>query len=161
MIKKALVGLIFLPLISFIANGALIVIDDAGPTVSLQSYLPEKKQSSKTKPKHLPYALPITSPSLQVGDVTTTQRQLRYLMQPLFLVGADTRSQQWLMSNKEKLQRMGAVGLLIQAESQDDVDRMFMAASGLRMIPASAESIANRLGLTHYPVLLSREGWEQ
>jgi integrating conjugative element protein (TIGR03765 family) len=56
---------------------------------------------------------------------------------------------------------MGAVGMLVHAETIDDLRVMAELAKGLSILPAPATDIAEALGLSHYPVLISREGIAQ
>jgi integrating conjugative element protein (TIGR03765 family) len=150
---------------------ALTVIYDSGNTQSISQYLPQRFEQENTKQsrqsvllkkqKILAYTLPITTPSLSPGVVTASPKALRYLQQPLFLVGSDERSKNWLIEKREQLIQLGAVGLLIQAEDTKDVEAMYILAQSLRLVPASAEGFAAELGLTHYPILLSNQGWEQ
>jgi len=98
---------------------------------------------------------------MTLGKVTVTPKALRYLQRPLFLVGSDTVSKEWLAEKREQLIQVGAVGLLIEAKDRSEVEGILVLAEGLRIIPASAEGFAAKLGLTHYPILLSKEGWEQ
>ncbi len=150
---------------------ALTVIYDSGNTQSISQYLPQRFEQENTqqsrqsvllkKQKMLAYTLPITTPSLSPGVVTASPKAFRYLQQPLFLVGSDERSKHWLIEKREQLIELGAVGLLIQAEDTKDVEAMVILAQSLRLMPASAEGFAAELGLTHYPILLSNQGWEQ
>ncbi|MGH8491072.1 MAG: PFL_4695 family integrating conjugative element protein [Gammaproteobacteria bacterium] len=103
--------------------------------------------------------LPIRSPSLTPGPVEARQEPTR-LMQPLFLVGADPESLRWLDANRERLKQLNAVGMLVQAETEAELKAVTEAAHGLPLIPASGEAFAQPLGLTHYPVLITREGVE-
>jgi integrating conjugative element protein (TIGR03765 family) len=98
---------------------------------------------------------------MQPGKTTVTPKALRYLQRPLFLVGADQVSKDWLAEKREQLVRIGAVGLLVEAKDRQEVEAVLKIAEGLRLVPASADSFATQLGLTHYPILLSKEGWEQ
>ena len=86
---------------------------------------------------------------------------LRYLQQPLFLVGSGPVSQTWLEDKKQALIEINAVGLLIEANDMVDVETMLSIAGDLRLVPASAQGFAEKLGLTYYPILLSKDGWEQ
>ena len=150
---------------------ALTVIYDSGNTQSIIPYLPHRFEQENTqqsrqsvllkKQKISAYTLPITTPSLSPGVVTASPKALRYLQQPLFLVGSDERSKDWLIEKREQLIQLGAVGLLIQAEDTKDVEAMVILAQSLHLVPASAEGFAAELGLTHYPILLSNQGWEQ
>jgi integrating conjugative element protein (TIGR03765 family) len=101
--------------------------------------------------------LPIRSPSLTPGPIEAHRRPTR-LMQPLFLVGADPESLRWLDANRERPQQLGAVGMLVQAETEAELKTVTEAAHGLPLIPASGEAFAERLGVAHYPVLITREG---
>lgn len=145
------------------AREPLIVIYDSGDTLPLAPYLPTPRQNSTPQePKtQWPFSLPILTPSMNVGRVTVTPKALRYLQQPLFLIGADPVSREWLTAKREQLIRVGAVGLLIEAKDRQDVEAVLAIADGLRLVPASAEGFAAQLGLTHYPILLSKAGWEQ
>ena len=147
------------------AGSSLIVIYDSGDTLPTAPYLPLRLEP---QPKQLQqptvnkaFQLPIETPSMSSGAVKVTAKSLKYLQKPLFLVGADARSKAWLESKRDQLVKLNAVGLLVQANTLGEVQVMQALAKGLRLIPASAESFAKPLSLTHYPVLISRDGWEQ
>lgn len=149
---------------SVFAKEPLTVIFDSGDTLPLAPYLPKRVVQHKANPQQQlppPFQLPVTTPSMQPGTVTLTAKDLRYLQQPLFLVGSDQLSKDWLTKKRDSLIAMGAIGLLIEAKDREDIETMQALAEGLRLVPASAEDFAVRLGLIHYPVLLSKEGWEQ
>ena len=152
-------------LLATLSFAELTVIYDNGNTTSITEYLKDRIQKESRPPrpkrKQQPFSFPIKSEVLTVGDVKPQDKRLVYLKQPVFLIGSDQRSEQWLMRNKENLLSMNAVGMLVEAESMSDVERIANIAEGLRLIPASADSIANKLGLKHYPVLISTQGWEQ
>ena len=56
---------------------------------------------------------------------------------------------------------MGAVGMLVRADTLDDLRTIAQLAGGLAILPASATDIAKALGIRHYPVLISSHGIEQ
>jgi integrating conjugative element protein (TIGR03765 family) len=147
------------------AREPLTVIYDSGDTLPLEPYLPKRapqeKPTAQDASRQLPFKLPITTPSMQPGKVTVTPKALRYLQRPLFLVGSDQKSRNWLAKKREQLIRIGAVGLLIEAKDRQEIEAVLGIAEGLRLVPASAEGFATKLGLSHYPILLSKEGWEQ
>lgn len=147
------------------AAGPLTVIYDSGNTSPIAPYLPKRTEPQRKPPKlttaKQAFQLPIETPSMSPGAVTVTAKPLKYLQQPLFLVGTDARSKNWLKARREQLIELNAVGLLVKASNQQEIQVMQMLADGLRLIPASAESFAKPLGLTHYPVLISKDGWEQ
>jgi integrating conjugative element protein (TIGR03765 family) len=108
--------------------------------------------------------LPIRSPGLTPGPVTPRPLRLpngAALQRPFFLIGADKRSREWLARHRDRLQAIGAVGMLVQAESETDLETIAGIAAGLPILPASATDIARSLGLEHIPVLISRRGIEQ
>ena len=105
-----------------------------------------------------------TTPALTPGPVA--QRPLSLpngatLPRPLFLIGADPQSRQWLEMHRERLAGIHAVSMLVNAESKADLEAMAAIARGLPILPASATDIAETLGLRHIPVLISRRGIEQ
>lgn len=163
---RGLIGIMCLLLcVGVDAREPLTVIYDSGDTLPLEPYLPKRapreEATLQEKKDQLPFNLPITTPSMQPGKATVTPKALRYLQRPLFLVGADQVSKDWLAEKREQLVRIGAVGLLVEAKDRQEVEAVLKIAEGLRLVPASAESFATQLGLTHYPILLSKEGWEQ
>ena len=163
---RMLCGLLCLVLYSGVhAKEPLTVIYDSGDTMPLEPYLPKRapqeKENAQNTQRQLPFSLPITTPSMQPGKVTATPKALRYLQRPLFLVGADQASRDWLAGRREQLIRLGAVGLLVEAKDRQEIEAVLAIAEGLRLVPASAEGFAAELGLSHYPILLSKEGWEQ
>ena len=101
--------------------------------------------------------LPIRSPGLTPGEVEPRPFDQRFA-RPFFFVGADLLSREWLVTNRDELLRMGAVGMLVQAETIEDLRVLTELANGLPILPAPATDIAAALGLSHYPVLISREG---
>ncbi|WP_202945448.1 integrating conjugative element protein [Alteromonas naphthalenivorans] len=147
------------------AGSPLIVIYDSGNTSPIAPYLPKRSGPQPKPPKpssaNKAFQLPIETPSMSPGFVKVTAKPLKYLQQPLFLVGTDTRSRAWLEAKHSQLVKLNAVGLLIQADTLKDIQAMQALATGLRLIPASAESFAKPLALKHYPVLISKDGWEQ
>jgi len=147
------------------AREPLAVIYDSGDTLPLESYLPKRatqeKITAQDANRQLPFKLPITTPSMQPGKVIVTPKALRYLQRPLFLVGSDQVSRNWLVEKREQLIRIGAVGLLVEAKDRQEIEAVLAIAEGLRLVPASAEGFAIKLGLSRYPILLSQEGWEQ
>jgi integrating conjugative element protein (TIGR03765 family) len=108
--------------------------------------------------------LPIRSPGLTPGLVARRQVKLSdpgRIPRPFFLIGSDLRSREWLATHRDRLEQLGAVGMLVQAESVEDLEAMARIAGGLPILPASATDIARALGLEHFPVLVSRRGIEQ
>ena len=119
-------------------------------------------------PAQISNLLPIRSPELTPGVDSVgavSQKALNRLAlgnaRPFFLVGSDALSQRWLVSRKTELLRLGAFGMLIQAETEADVHRIAELGQGLSITLGSATDIAKALGIVHYPVLISSHGLEQ
>jgi len=104
--------------------------------------------------------LPIRSPGLSPGPVQSRTHH-RPFARPFFLIGSDPRSRQWLVNHRERLRAIGAVGMLVQAETINDLQAIARLAGGLPITPASGADIAGALGVSHYPVLVSSQGIEQ
>ena len=104
--------------------------------------------------------LPIRSLGLSPGAVQAKSHN-RPFSRPFFLIGSDDRSRQWLVEYRDRLKEIGAVGMLVQAETLEDLQTIAQLAGGLPIMPASASDIATALGISHYPVLITSHGIEQ
>jgi integrating conjugative element protein (TIGR03765 family) len=85
----------------------------------------------------------------------------RRFARPFFLIGSDPTSRQWLRQHRDRLKTIGAVGMLVQAETREDLQAIASLSGGLPIMPASAADIATALDIAHYPVLISAQGIEQ
>lgn len=110
--------------------------------------------------------LPIVTPGMTVGrleaaTVEAIKPALQYLAQTFFVIGSDDYSVRWLKHYHSRLLQLNAVGLLVQAQTADDLARVRAAGRGLNIAPVSGATLVQSLRLNHYPVLISREGIEQ
>ncbi len=153
------------------AWAGVIVIHDSGQTRSLAPYLEILESSERVtnsqpirSPKlgaaDIQTLLPIRSPGLSQGPVQSRTHN-RPFARPFFLIGSDPRSRQWLVKHRERLKAIGAVGMLVQADTREDLLVIANLSGGLPIMPASAADIATALGVSHYPVLVSSQGIEQ
>ena len=155
-----------------IAQAELTVIYDSGNTRPIAPFL-EVFESADKIPQQSPAPtrpqlgvadpeawLPIQSPGLTPGSVQARSHD-RPFARPFFLIGSDARSVQWLQDHRDRLKEIGAVGMLVQAKTLDDLRTIAELADGLSILPASASDIAKALGISHYPVLISAHGIEQ
>ncbi|WP_162300026.1 PFL_4695 family integrating conjugative element protein [Kineobactrum sediminis] len=134
---------------------------ERGVTVDTTSSVPASPDLGAADPARL---LPLRSPSLSPGPVHHQPLPALYqdtLLRPVFLVGAGARSRAWLQQHRSLLLSLEAVGLLVQAETLEDLQTMATIAQGLPLLPAAATDLAETLELTHIPVLISRRGIEQ
>lgn len=166
-----------------------VVIHDSGQTRPLgplldpllsdalqpvEAFRAEGPSSPDPNPGHIPdegmltRLLPVRSPGLQPGvfvDTVPAPGVLACLAQgnprPFFMVGSDQFSLRWLVVNAKTLRETGAVGLLVQADTEEDVRRVAGAARGLSITPGSGSDLARALGIRRYPVLITRDGFVQ
>lgn len=155
------------------ASAPLIVVEDRGGDSALpyyQSLHPQPDQATPPAPMPAPRAgntadaeaamLPVRSTQLSPGEV-----QRRVIRAPgltaLFLIGDDERSRAWLRQRQAALRELGAVGLVVNVESAAALAELRRLAPGLTLSPASGDDLAQRLGLRHYPVLITATGVEQ
>ena len=156
-----------------LAGAALTVIYDSGDTQPIAPFLDDAFESSETTAPQRPaiqspqlgaadlaFLLPIRSPGLTPGPVQPKTHG-RPFARPFFLIGSDSFSRQWLLEHRERLKEIGALGMLVQADTMDDLQATAKLAAGLSVMPASASDIAKALGLSHYPVLITPNGIEQ
>lgn len=158
-----------------LANPPLIVVEDRGGTTSALPYYHALNLQPTDGPVSTPAIqvpqppargfseadmLPVRSALLTPGDVVPRVIQAPGLV-PLFLVGDDDRSHAWLRQHHAALQALGAVGLVVNVTSPADLDALRRQAPGLTLSPVSGDDLAQRLGLRHYPVLITATGIEQ
>jgi integrating conjugative element protein (TIGR03765 family) len=157
--------------IAMMAQAALTVIYDNGHTRPIAPFLEvfETDEPFEDNPDRATFPLgaadlkawlPIRSPGLTPGPVAARAHG-RPFSRPFFLIGSDGRSRQWLKVHRDRLKEIGAVGMLVQAATEADLHVIATLADGLAILPASASDIAQALGISHYPVLISRQGIEQ
>lgn len=152
-------------LVPFYAKAELVVIYDSGNTRPIAEFvgpiyksapidtLNEKIGSllGAADPSTL---VPIRSPGLTPGAIKSREHKQAF-PQAFFLIGADERSLQWLANHRSYLIEEGAVGLLVQADSVQDLETVAGIANGLAITPASGTDIAEALGISHYPFAIT------
>ena len=167
--KVMVLGCLLVPVMAW---AELTVIYDSGHTQPIAPFFEVFESTDGLPPQSPPPAkpslgaadpkawLPIQSPGLTPGLVQARAHD-RPFTRPFFLIGSDTRSRQWLQAHRDRLKEIGAVGMLVQAETVDDLRTIVRLADGLSILPASGSDIAKALGVSHYPVLISAHGIEQ
>ncbi len=105
--------------------------------------------------------LPIKTPNMMPGAVQARKINFPQLLYPIFLVGSDENSLQWLEKYAPRLKKLHAVGLLVQANTKNNIKSINQVANGVPIIPASGFQIGKQFGVKHYPVLFSKHLIEQ
>lgn len=143
-------------------------IHEGGPTVPIGQYLAalfvqDQAPSQGTAPVRagaLPMAFPIATESMRPGRLQA-HAQLRtagWLAAPMFIVGDDPQSRQWLEANRDKLGRLGASGLVVNVASLDAFRSLRAVAPNVPMAPGSIQELARQAGLTIYPLFVAADG---
>lgn len=156
--------LAILPVVSA-TSAELIVIYDSGHARPLAPLLGPVRSARRDDPPRpaggtalgaadIEAVLPISSPGLTPG-VVSGRTYTQPFAKPFFLVGSDARSRRWLRQHRTTLEDLGAVGMLVEAQSVEDMQRMRALARGLPLLPASGTDIARALGVDHYPVAVA------
>lgn len=155
-------ALAVLSLVSSGATAQAVVIYDQGPTRPIADYVEAMPTLAVPTPRparnlSVPApAYPVRTPGMSPGPVEARKAQLSQLAgATFFLVGNDPLSRDWLARFGGKLAKMGAVGFLVKAESDEDLQSIRQLAPGLPITPLDASPLAKTLGLSHYPVLVS------
>lgn len=104
--------------------------------------------------------LPVRSVLLSPGEVPYRTLDAPGLP-PLFLIGDDPRSITWLQQRYLILRELNAMGLVVNVDSPAALNQLRQAAPGLTLSPVSADDLAQRLQLQHYPVLITAGAIEQ
>ncbi|UOB57160.1 integrating conjugative element protein [Burkholderia pyrrocinia] len=147
----------------------LIVVEDRGSTSALPYYealapQPEATPTPSgnvTMPQRASDAdmLPVRSTRLTPGVEPHRTIEAPGL-QPLFLIGDDARSRAWLKQRLPALRKLNAVGLIVNVEHAAALQVLRGLAPDLQLSPVSGDDLAQRLGLRHYPVLITSTGVE-
>ncbi|WNU98999.1 integrating conjugative element protein [Enterobacter sp. DTU_2021_1002640_1_SI_PRY_ASU_LCPMC_013] len=152
----------------------LVVVEDHGGASALPYYqaldLPPHRDQPGPPRIFVPPAegktfseadmLPVRSERLSPGDEPRRVIQAPGLT-PVFLIGDDERSRAWLLERKAALHEISAIGLVVNVGSAETLVGLRKLAPELTLSPVSGDDLAQRLGLRHYPVLITASGIEQ
>lgn len=104
--------------------------------------------------------LPIHTPELTPGPLEPRSLSMPG-MRSIFLIGDDELSRRWLALRRDQLIQLNAVGYVVNVASKAAWEDLQRQADGLELLPVSGSDLAVRLGISHYPVLISEKGLEQ
>lgn len=162
-----------LPLVAHAAE-PLIVVEDRGGASALPYYealnLQPRGNGTVRPPIPTPKVpatpadeaamLPVRSAKLTPGPVARRVIEAPGL-RPFVVIGDDETSQAWLRRHAAALHERGAVGLVVNVETAQALSRLRALAPGVPMAPVTGDDLAARLGLRHYPALITATGIEQ
>ncbi|EJV1369468.1 TPA: integrating conjugative element protein [Pseudomonas aeruginosa] len=151
----------------------LTVVEDHGGASALPYYEALNLQSRADRPPpriELPRVpnhvfdetamLPVRSAKLTPGTVARRVIEAPGL-RPFVIVGDDDASQAWLRRHAASLRERGAVGLVVNVETAQALARLRALVPGVPLAPVAGDDLAERLGLRHYPALITATGIEQ
>ncbi|HDX0980423.1 TPA: integrating conjugative element protein [Pasteurella multocida] len=150
-------------------SAELPVIADLGGESAVRFYegiQPEADESTSHFPNAIPDTiseadmLPVVSHRLTPGKVNPIALDLTG-MSPLFLVGVDNLSRQWLKQHYDVLLANQAVGLVVNVATLEELTALRELAPNLPLLPTSADDLSRRLKLNHYPALITETGVSQ
>ncbi|EEB8600458.1 integrating conjugative element protein [Salmonella enterica] len=116
--------------------------------------------SAYPAPADISDMLPVSTPEMSAGKVVSRELNLTG-MTPVFLVGDDALSREWLALRRDELKRRHATGLVVNVSDKAALAELQQLVPGVTLLPASASEIARRLQLSHYPVLITSTGLAQ
>jgi len=140
-----------------------VVIYDSGrtqPMVHPPSNQQLQATSGKNPQVHFP-RVPVVTPSMSPGKVFPRSIHHPYLSNPIFIVGYDMISLSWLKEHQEKLIQNHAIGIVVNVQTEQQVNQLQQAAGGIEITPVPGTKVAKQLSLVHYPVLISSTLVEQ
>lgn len=139
------------------------VVYQGGDSIPTQPYISRVLQGRGRAPlKDLPVpegvspleeALPLVPSPLTPGAPQYAIRE--GLIRPLFIMGMDLQSLNWLVGASLTLAELGAQGLVVEASNRQDWLALQAAASeaGIALSLFRADSLAELYGVTTYPVV--------
>lgn len=155
----------------FNAPAALIVVGDLGgqPTAPLFEAINannETTASVRTIQPETPATLsisdmlPVSTPEMTPGQVADRPLHLPG-MPPVFIVGNDPSSRQWLEAWALRLKEIGATGMVVNVKDEASLHSLRQLTPGVSLVPVRGGDLARRLQLSHYPVLITASGLQQ
>jgi integrating conjugative element protein (TIGR03765 family) len=104
---------------------------------------------------------PVHTGGISPGKLEVREMPANAVAIPFFLVGADSLSREWLVRNRDRLSRLGAYGILVDADSELDLRAIAELAPNLPITPLDVTDMARILRISRYPALISSGRIEQ
>lgn len=145
------------------SNAEMVVIADKGgiPISKVISSSSFSDGTEKTEIKSLHSQYPITTKSMTVGRVTESEANINYSLspKPMFIIGYDVVSINWLKENRDFLADKSAVGFVINVDNDEQMRELDkIAGADIVMQPMSGEGMARNLNIRHYPFYMDSNG---
>ncbi|EFH3744916.1 conjugal transfer protein [Escherichia coli] len=155
-------------LVPGISQAELTVVADLGGQSTAEYFVGINNQGEESSVPHVltlstpdkASVLPVSTPELSPGALDARALPMPG-MRSIFLIGDDDLSRRWLALRRDQLIQLNAVGYVVNVASKAAWDDLQHQANGLELLPVSGSDLAVRLGISHYPVLISEKGLEQ
>lgn len=148
------------------------ILADFGQTKPLQPYfkINTPHPGHLVKPNTLPvtglpyerqhitaHAFPVKTKELTPGAFNPLTIHLPYLERPLFIIGSEPFSRQWLIRNLKRLSALNAVGLVVNIATSEELTSLKALAGSLTLYALPGSELARQFKLNHYPALLTKD----
>lgn len=118
----------------------------------------EERRSTKLVNAHFP----IESKNLKVGRLTPDDaKDIKFEMisQPLFMIGYDSISIDWLKANRGHLAKNNAIGLVVSVRNPAQLKELQeIAGKKILLQPTPGDDLAEHLKISHYPFYMDHTG---
>ena len=106
--------------------------------------------------------LPIQSKLLTPGWVQSHQwKRQAFMTAAIALVGYDKASIQWLKMKKKRLEKQGAMIMVVNVKTELQFKKIQAFLPDNQVLAMSGDDVARQLKIKHYPVLITSKGIEQ
>lgn len=105
---------------------------------------------------------PVTTPEMTIGPIgpdEATEIPAYLLTQPLFIVGYDRVSANWMREYVDILEENAAIGYVVNVDTPEQLDELRAATDyRLTLVAVPGKEIARTANLRHYPAYIDRQG---
>jgi integrating conjugative element protein (TIGR03765 family) len=141
----------------------LDVVSDHHPSVPaapyFRAFVAEPSHPAVMDGVQFPLRTTLRSAVLPTQGVSVFKPQ--WLTSPVFVLGTDPVSQRWLSLNLRALLSMGAMGLVVQADSPEAFKNLQVLGDGLSLVPTRSPWLEKQLLTAQadvYPLLIQLDG---
>lgn len=105
---------------------------------------------------------PVISKSLSVGPIESDEAvdlPTSLLTMPMFIIGYDRVSVNWMLNNLGILEENKAIGLVVNVHTPDQMRELVRLTEGrVALQPTPGDGLAEALNLRHYPAYIDHQG---
>jgi integrating conjugative element protein (TIGR03765 family) len=137
-------------------SAQLVVLDDQGGRPFMLNGKHQRAGLRATPPRDIRFSIdfPVRTTRLSPGQMATTPTPLHQGQQPLFVIGNDDVSLDWIEVNKPYLLEIGARGFVVSVDTEQDWHQLREWLAPLDVKAVTGDAFHEVFGLTHYPFLL-------